>query len=217
MPLDRGLLDQQLDDLGEGSLWWDVREMRDLPTVLHADERILALGRGKIARGRWLRRTWLIAVTDQRLLCMHSERRPGWRQLEMSGRQIERARLRVGPFRGRVIVVAAGRKYRFLVRRAEGYKLLRALSYFDPPAYSLLPGFRPGRMVRQVLDHMMALPAVALGPDVATTNAAAAEAGRLQDRLDTLEQQNQHLQEQVDFLENLLREKNALPAAGRPE
>lgn len=214
MPLDRGLIDQQLDDLGEGSLWWDVRELRDLPAVLHGDERILAMSRGKIGRARWLRRTWLIVATDQRLVCLRSQRSPGWRQLEIPGRQIDRARFRIGPFRGRIVVVAGGRKYRFLVPRPDGYKLMRALSYFDAPAAGAIQGFRPGRMVRQVLDHMMALPAVALGPELATGGTAAAvEATRLQDRLDTLEAQNERLQEQVDFLEDLLRRRRALPEA----
>jgi hypothetical protein len=52
MGMDRGRIDQQLEALGEGSRWWDVRELRDLPAVLDADEEILAIARGKLARVR---------------------------------------------------------------------------------------------------------------------------------------------------------------------
>ena len=57
MPVDRGAIDQQLRALGEASRW-NERELRDLPAVLHADETILAISRGKLARLRWMRRSF---------------------------------------------------------------------------------------------------------------------------------------------------------------
>ena len=126
MPIDRGTIDQQLRALGETSRW-DERELRDLPTVLHSDETILAISRGKIARLRWLRRSWLIVVTNERLLCLRSSGR-SWRQLEVSASQIARVALRIGVFRGRVIVLTTGSTYRLLVPRWDAYKLLTALS-----------------------------------------------------------------------------------------
>lgn len=217
MPLDRGLIDQQLQALGEGSRWWDVRELRDLPAVLHADERILAIARGKIARGRWLRRAWLVVVTDERLVCMRSGERTSWRQLEVPAGQISRVTLRVGPFRGRVLVVAGGRKYRLLVPRADAHKLADALSLLNTSANRLVASFGPTRMVRQVIDHMLALPAVALGPEVrAKLPAAPAEDSPLDGRLESLEEQVQALQRQVDFLEQLLRERRPAESPGGP-
>ena len=63
MPLDRGTIEQQLQALGEGARWWDVRELRDLPAVLNADEQILGIARGGIARAGRVRRRWLIVAT----------------------------------------------------------------------------------------------------------------------------------------------------------
>lgn len=213
MPLDRGIIDQQLQDLGEGSRWWDVRELRDLPAVLHADERILAIARGKIARARWLRRAWLILVTDQRLLCLRSGGKASWRQLEVPAGQITRATLRIGPLRGRVLVVAGGRKYRLLVPRVDAHKLLSALSVVSTSANRAVTGFGPTRMVRQVIDHMLALPAVALAPEPrAILPAPPPDTSRLDDRMDALEAQVQELRDHMEFLEQLLRERHATPA-----
>ncbi|HUG39248.1 MAG TPA: PH domain-containing protein [Longimicrobiales bacterium] len=213
MPLDRGLIDQQLQELGEGSRWWDVRELRDLPAVLHADERILAIARGKIARVRWLRRRWLILVTNRRLLCIRSGT-TGWRQLEVPAGQITRVTLRIGPLRGRVLVVAGGRKYRLLAPRVDAHKLLSALSLLNTSANRAVTGFGPTRMVRQVIDHMLALPAVALAPEPrAILPAPAPDTTRLEDRLDSLEEQVQELRDQIGFLEQLLRERHAASGA----
>lgn len=221
MPLDRGIIDQQLQDLGEGSRWWDVRELRDLPAVLHPNERILAVSRGKIARGRWLRRLWLIVVTDERLVCLRSGQGTSWRQVELPASQITRAALRVGPFKGRVLVVGGGRKHRLLVPRTDAHKLLSALSLLNTAANRQVIGFAPARMVRQVIDHMLALPAVALAPEArASLPPAPAADPRLEGRIESLEEQVRVLEEQVDFLEKLLRERHteveaAVEGAGR--
>ncbi|MGD8279093.1 MAG: PH domain-containing protein, partial [Gemmatimonadota bacterium] len=165
MPLDRGIIDQQLEALGESTRWWEEREFRDLPAVLRADENLLALSRGKVARVRVTHRTWLIVVTDQRLLCLRSMRRAGWRQLEIGAGKILRVALRIGPFRGRVIVSSAGRTCRLLVARADGYRLSSVLSTLCAPAKPVSSRLRPTLMVRRVIDHVLALPAAALGPD----------------------------------------------------
>lgn len=212
MPIDRGVIDQQLQDLGEGSRWWNVRELRDLPAVLHADECIRAIARGKIARLRWLRRPWLILVSDQRLLCLRSGGRTSWRQLEVPAGQITRVTLHVGPFRGRVRVTAGGRKYGLLVPRAAAYKVHSALSSLSPPATLAGAGFRPTRMARQVIDHILALPAVALDLDrPKTVSQQAADTSGLQLRLESLEKQVQEMQEHIDFLEKLLRQRHESP------
>lgn len=211
MPIDRGLIDQQLQALGEGSRWWNVRELRDLPAVLDSDERILALTRGKIARPRWLRRNWLILITDRRLLCLRSNADAGWRQFEVPADQITRVSLLVGPRRGRIAVFAAGTKHRLLVPRTDSRKVLSALSFLSTPT-NLSGGFTPLRMVRQVIDHIMALPAVALGPDVPAIAAApSADPSHLEERVESLENQVHRLERQVEFLEQLLRERHGDP------
>lgn len=220
MPIDRGLIDQQLQALGATG-WWDYRELRDLPAVLHDEERILAISRGKIARVRWLRRPWLIVVTDRRLVCVRSGGRTSWRQIELTASQITRVSLRVGLFRGRVLVSANDHTYRLLVPRADAYKLLTVLSSLSSTGRQALQGgFGPTRMVRRVIDHVLALPAAAFDPSAPGAAAAQQQSStalidqrlQLDQRVQTLEEQVQELQRQVDFLESLLRQRQTQSA-----
>lgn len=208
MSLDRGIIDQQLRSLGESTQWWEERELRDLPTVMHADERILAISRGRLGRARWASRSWLIVVTQQRLLFMRSGRGGGWRQIEVATDRMERVALRIGPLHGRVLVSTPGQKYRMLVPRAAAYRLESVLSSLAHPSESAVTRFAPGRMMHRVVDHVLALPAVALAPPPARTNEVAAAAGEeLRERVDALEAQVQELQQQIEFLEQLLRKR----------
>jgi hypothetical protein len=209
MPIDRGIIDHQLQALGESSRWWDRRELRDLPAVMDHDEQIMAISYGKLGRVRLMRRPWLIVVTSRRLLCLRSAAgRASWRQLEVSADQIARVALRVGLFRGRVLIVAEGSMYRLLVPRLDAYKLLNALSTLGTPRDEALLGFGPTRMIRRVLDHVLALPAAAVNPHpprplpvIAVTHAA-------DQRVQVLEDEVQELRQQVEFLEQLLRERH---------
>jgi len=214
MPIDRGILEQQLQSLGESSRWWGRRELRDLPAVLDHDERILAIAHGKIARVRVLRRSWLIVVTGRRLLCLRSAGRVSWSQLEMSGDQITRLALRVGLFRGRVLVEAADRTYRLLVPREDAYKLLSALASLGPNDEGITR-YGPTRMVQRVMDHVLALPAAAFHPGTTRTvgSARTQDAMAADQRLQALEDEVHELRKQVDFLEQLLRDRQAMSAA----
>ncbi|HSK18578.1 MAG TPA: PH domain-containing protein [Longimicrobiales bacterium] len=207
MPIDRGVIDQQLLALRESTQWWDQREFRDLPAVMHAEEQILALSRGKIARVRWLRRTWLIVVTDMRVLCLRSSGGTGWRQVEVRGDQIERTALRIGPLRGRVLLIAAGQTYRMLVPRQDAYKLMTALSSLGNHAKDTFSGFGPTRIVRRVMDHVLALPAAAMDPTAPRAAPAPLPAPVADRRIQALEEEMQELRQQVDFLEQLLRQR----------
>ncbi len=214
MPIDRGAIDQQLEALGESSRWWEEREFRDLPAVLRADENLLALARGKITRLRWMRRPWLIVVTDQRLLCLRSTRRVGWRQLEIAAGQISRVALRIGPFRGRVIVVGGARTCRLLVARPDGYKLSSVLSALCAPGKAASTRLRPTLMVRRVIDHVLALPAAALGPDAPAKPKAAPPVADTE-RVHSLEDEVEELRRQVRFLEDLLHREQLGRGAGK--
>jgi hypothetical protein len=209
MPIDRGIIDQQLQALGEGSRWWDHRELRDLPAVLDADEHILAISRGKLARVRWLRREWLIVVTNRRLLCLRSGGVTSWRQVEVNAALIARVALRIGPFHGRVLVVAAGQTYRLLVPRADAYKLLTALSNLSSAGREALSGFGPTVMIRRMFHHVLALPAAALNPEPPGKNAPVPlDTNAVDQRLESLEEQVEELQRQVKFLEQLLGQRH---------
>lgn len=219
MPIDRGIIDKQLQAIGEASHWWDHREMRDLPAVLDAGEQIIAVSRGKIARVRWLRRSWLIVVTDRRLLCLRSSGRTGWRQLEVNAVQFVRVALRVGVFRGRVLLTAGGQTYRLLVPRADAYRLEAALASLIRRGDPTTGEFGPTRMVRRVVDHVLALPAAAFNPGspapaVHAPAPAPVDRQAIQ-RCELLEEQVQELQRQVEFLEQLLRDRQGLSLPAR--
>ncbi|CAN5738204.1 hypothetical protein BH23GEM9_BH23GEM9_32030 [soil metagenome] len=208
MPIDRGIIEQQLEAIGESSHWWDVRELRDLPAVLRDGERILAIARGKLARLRWVRRTWLVVVTDERVLLMRSSDKAGWRHLEINANHIERVALRIGPFHGRVLLVAGGVTHRILAPRPEAYKLhgtLSALAESRPP----VPGAARTYMIRRMFDHVLALPAVAFSPNELSRSLPAPPNDAVERRIDALEEQIQQLQQQVDFLEELLRKRQS--------
>ena len=211
MPLDRGIVDQQLRALGEGTGWWDRRELRDLPAIMRADEEILAIAYGKVGRLRFLRRSWLVVLTDARLLCMRSSRR-SWRQIEVGIDQITRLGLRVGPFRGRLIVRAGNESIRLLLQRPAAYKLLQTLRDIVTPAEELKRGFRPTRVVQRVVDHVLELPAVVFSPDANAGQQPVAPpkpqlAPPTDDYVYKLETEIDQLKQQVDFLEQLLRER----------
>lgn len=211
MSIDRGLIDQQLQALGEGPGWWEHREMRDLPLVMHADERILAIARGHLSRLGRVRRPWLILVTERRLLCLRSAGGSGWRQVDVSGSQIARTALRIGPLRSRVLLAAGGQTYRLTVARQDAYKLSTALTRIGTSAREALPGFRPTLMVRRVIDHVLDLPAAALGPGTHPAPAPAIDASAVDERVHSLEQEVEELRTQLHFLEDLLHRKHAEP------
>lgn len=224
MAIDRGTLDQQLQDLGDGTKWWDRRELRDLPQVLEAGEQILAIARGKIARVRIVHRPWLIVVTDRRLICLRSAGEVSWRQLMVPASQISRVSLRIGPFRGRVVVGAGDRTYRLLVPRNDAYRLLSALSSLATPANPGVSGFGPVLLVRRVMDHVLALPAAAFDPGrpghaVSLSRTQAPVLSEAVDqRIQSLEDDVAELRQQVAFLEKLLADRqsrrNAVAAPG---
>ena len=207
MPMDRGSLDQQLKALGEGSSWWEQRELRDLPNVLHDDEQLLAIARGRLGRLRVPRFSWLVVVTNARLLCLRSAR-TSWRQLEVPGSQIASVTLRVGMFRSRVRVVTSDRRYRLVVGPYDSHKLVKALSSMANCGQDTLSG--PTQLVRRVVGHVLALPAAALNPYPARERATPVAAQPMPDaRYSALEDQIQELQQQVQFLEQLLRQRQA--------
>jgi len=218
MPVDRGIIEQQLGALGEGPRWWEHREMRDLPSVLHPEERILAICRGRLGRLRPLRRSWLILVTDQRLLCLRSAGGSGWHQREMSGSRIERITLRVGPFRMRVLIAGRGERIRVFLPRDEAYTLSRALSNIAAPGREAAQGFGPALMLRRVLNHMLDLPAVALDPRAAPGRSLHSpplpSTPEADERVHLLELEVEELREQVRFLEQLIEEKQERLVSG---
>jgi hypothetical protein len=209
--IDRGRIEQQLNAIGEGARWWDVRELRDLPAVLRDDEQILAIARGRLSR---VRRRWLVVLTDKRVLFLRSFAGAGWRHIEIDVQLVERVALRTGPLNGSVLIVAPGVKQRVLLPRPDAFRLHAHLASFVATR-AHLPGYGGGHLVRRMFDHVLALPAVAFGapPTPLHTSYAAAPQimtqrdHELEQRVQTLEEQVVQLQQQVEFLEELLRER----------
>lgn len=181
--------------------------------MLHANEHILAISRGKIARLRWLRRSWLIVVTEKRIICLRSANRTSWRQLEVDTAQISRVALRVGPFRGRVLVVAGGHNYRLLMPRTDAYKVFAAISSLESTAKAVDSDFAPVRMVRRMVEHVLALPAAAVSPytpkPASKALAPPADAAESDERFQSLGEEMEELRQQVSFLEQLLHQRHA--------
>jgi len=208
MAMDRGVLDQQLRALGEGPNWWVQREMRDLPTVLRADEEIQAIARGRLGRLRGPRPSWLMVVTNERLLCLRSSRST-WSQFEVTAQQINSVTLRIRLFGGRLLIVTSDRTFRFQIQQSDAQKLVNALARVASCGQDTLSG--PTHMVRRIVNHMLALPAAALNtyseprqPKVSAPLILEAD-----QRVHMMEERIQELQQQVAFLEQLLRQRQA--------
>lgn len=215
--MDRSTLTEQLDALGGSSRWWNERELRDLPSILQPDEEVLAIARGKVGRIRVMRRSWLVLATDQRLLCVRSMRGAGWRQFELRADQVRRVSLRIGPFRGRVLVHTVGETYRVLLPRNDAYDVFRALQGIA--GLPQITGTTPRQVVRRVIDHILAFPAAALDPEPPPARRPAVAPPvpppappppEVQDRMEQLESETEELRQQVAFLEQLLGDRHTL-------
>src|SRR5687768_13236152 len=130
MPVDRGAIEAQLREIGESERWWEHREFRELPNVLHAEEHIQALTSGRLL-GAWGPRIrpgarWLIVVTSHRLLCLKQERFAR-RQIDVAPRQITRVyqRSRIGAFE--ITIDTPLRAYRMRIPKADALRVSGAL------------------------------------------------------------------------------------------
>ncbi|MGH7469220.1 MAG: hypothetical protein ACRENP_14790 [Longimicrobiales bacterium] len=210
MPLDRGIIEQQLAALGEPATWWERRELRDLPAVLHAEERIQAIALGKLHRARW-RREWLVVVTDERLVCLQTNKRMGRRQFDLHAGQVTDLSVRNGIRRAFVTVRAYGEVYRLRVRRTDAVKLSAAISKLVPTRERPLETrHSPGAMVGRVIQHMLALPSAAFDEVKPPPPVQTVDNTPIEQRLQLLENEVQRLQQQVDFLEDLLQQRSLL-------
>lgn len=73
----------QLEALGDFQQWFTWKEIEHLPEVLHPGERIKAL-----TSGRFLGNTWLIIVTDERIVFLDKGLVYGLRQIDLPLHQI---------------------------------------------------------------------------------------------------------------------------------
>jgi hypothetical protein len=227
MSLDRGAIDRQLRDIGEGEHWWEQREFRDLPHVLNADERINGLVQGQLLVSRRPRlrpaRRWLIVATERRLVCLKQERF-GRKQVDVPAHIIVRMHQRSRFRTYQITVDTTVRSYRIRIPKEDAFRFMRALepllpspvqhvsSAMDPLAS--LPGFSaiaalPG--MRGIVSSVMLPP-----PD----HTLRRDVHRLESTVEQLKLDLERLQEQVTFLEDLLQQRaeqqHALPQPSEP-
>lgn len=233
MSVDRGTIDEQLRDIGEGERWWEQREFRDLPHVLSSDERIHGIITGRLlgprrwpllpARPRLLpARSWLIVATNQRLICLRRERF-GRKQVEVRLGQItgmpHSSRIRTY----QITLHTSDGHYRIRIPKRDAFRFIGALAPLMPrpaarspnarlPAPSWLPGVAATAGVPG-LAGLVSKVSMLTAPDYAQRG----DITRVETTVERVESEIERLQQQVDFLEELLQKRAAevhpLPAS----
>lgn len=193
MAVDRRTIEDQLIAIGEAERWWDQREVRELPHILNADERIHAIVSGRLKRlfrpaSAWLSRSWLVAVTEHRVICIRKGEAFGRKQLDIPLAPVTSIGQRSGLFTATVSIVSGDTKHRIRVAKSDSLKLVGALSALIrraellPPAPSL-PAL-PGHVSREAYDQVLR-------------------------RIDLVEEEIERLRQQADFVEDLLKQRES--------
>lgn len=220
MPVDRGAIEAQLREIGESERWWEHREFRELPNVLHAEEHIQALTSGRLL-GAWGPRIrpgarWLIVVTSHRLLCLKQERFAR-RQIDVAPRQITRVyqRSRIGAFE--ITIDTPLRAYRMRIPKADALRVSGALGSLmsEPAAHRVLPP-----AAQEQAPPLPALPSSAGAPPeragmvrrftrrFSRDYVPREPLERLQITVERLQDDVDRLQQRVNFLEDLLHKQS---------
>ena len=216
MPVDRQTIEEQLAALGEAERWWDQKELRDLPHVLGEDERIHALATGRLLMRPRRTLKWVIVVTSDRVVCLRSDDRWGRRQLDIPLSEITSVSHRGGLRSAKIVLVRGKRKHRIRLAKTDAQRLVAALAELGATmprtGYAFqYRAFRAplpwGAMRRIQLLDVRAVPA--LPPAKPVESVTKRDLARLEDALAGLENDVRSLQQQVEFLEQLLQQRTA--------
>ncbi len=101
--VDPDSFDQQLKALGDFHQWFTRKEINHLPEILSKGERIRAL-----TSGLYQGNTWLITVTDQRLLFLDKGMMFGLKQVELPLKQISALSHKTGLMFGEIHISTSG-------------------------------------------------------------------------------------------------------------
>lgn len=213
MPIDRGAIDAQLREIGEGDRWWEHREFRDLPHILHADEQIRGLASGKLLTARRPRfrmmGSWLFVTTNQRLIALKQERFAR-KQIEITAGQVMRVRPSNRLRSCQIVVETPQRKYRLRVPKAEAFRFAGSLGTLmpTPPAQPLAV-----EADSWFMGTVAALPGVAglverVSGNTGHDSVPRAQFERLELTVEALQNDLERLRQQVSFLEDLLRKQS---------
>lgn len=220
MSVDRGAMDEQLRDIGEGEHWWERREFRELCHILHGDERISGIVSGRLLGRRRPRLPgtgeWLIVATDQRLICLRQERF-GRKQIDLPRELIVRIEQTSGLRSYQITVRTVARRYRLRIPKADAFRFARALAPLMPsgPAPGLPPALEPLAWIPG-MTAVATLPGVARLVSEFSAPPVPSEAMRrsvhhLETTVERLETDVERLQEHVAFLQQLLEERAGEP------
>lgn len=124
MPVDRKIVQQQLEALGDFYQFFTSKEIRFLPQILAENETIHGL-----TSGLYEGKTWIIVITDMRLLFLDKGMLYGLRQIDMPLSQISSISHKSGLFFGELQVsTASGAKCIGSIAKKDVLKLCSIIS-----------------------------------------------------------------------------------------
>lgn len=124
MPVDRKIVQQQLDALGDFYKFFTSKEIRYLPEILAENETIHGL-----TSGMYEGKTWIIVITDMRMLFLDKGMLYGLRQIDMPLSQISSISHKSGLFFGELQVsTASGAKCIGSIAKRDILKLCSIIS-----------------------------------------------------------------------------------------
>ncbi len=103
MPVTKEIIDEQLKRLGNVNQWFTRKEIKYLPEVIDESETICA-----ITSGLYNGNTWLIVVTQKRVLFLDKGMLYGLKQVEIPIKQISGITHHVGLVLGKIEVASSG-------------------------------------------------------------------------------------------------------------
>ncbi len=138
-------INKQLANLGDIDTWYTKKEIKHLPEVLRPDEVIKGLGSGTLDGN-----TWLIVVTNHRLLFLDKGMLFGLKQTEMHYEQISAISHKMGLLLASITISTSGGKKEIRhIQKADAPKLAELIS--DLIRKSKQPT-TPATIVKQVTD-----------------------------------------------------------------
>jgi hypothetical protein len=223
MPVDRGTIEAQLRDIGEGERWWEHQEFRDLPHVLQRTETIRALAKGKLLGMRRPRirpaPSWLFVITDERLICLRRLRHAR-EQVDFTPGVVTGLRQGGGIFAAQIVLRTERRRYRVRIAKDDAVRFAAALNQLFPhqaappihpdlEAVAWIPGVArvaalPGVSGLVSKVSMLTSPPLASPEHVARLEARVVS---LQAEVERLRNQVGLMQEHIDFMEDLLSDR----------
>jgi len=113
MAVDRRTVEVQLRALGDFHQWGTKKEVRHLPAVLNTGETIRA-----VTSGVYQGNTWVVTVTDQRILFLDKGMFYGVTQVELPLRQIDTISYKTGLLYGELrLATSSGKSIVAAIRR----------------------------------------------------------------------------------------------------